>query len=53
MEQAVHVAFVAQMECVVERDGKPILDVTAPPEQMDSTDALLSQVNTLKTAEYF
>ena len=29
-KQEVHVVFVAQMECVVEGGGKPILDVTAP-----------------------
>ena len=41
-----------QMECVVEGDLKLILDVTAPSEQMDTTDAFLNQANTLKTAEH-
>lgn len=29
-EQEVHAIFVDQMECVAERDTKPILDVMAP-----------------------
>ena len=51
-EQEVHAVFVDQMECAVEGVGKPILDVTAPSEQMDTTDAFLNQVHTHKTAEH-
>ena len=50
-EQEVHAVFVDQMVSAVEEVGKPILDVTAPSEQMDTTDAFLSQANTLKAAE--
>ena len=42
----------AQMECVVEGGGKPILDVTAPSEQMDTTDAFLNQASALKAGEH-
>ena len=52
MIQEVHVVFVAQMGCAVEGGGKPILDVTAPSEQMDTTDAFLNQANTLKAAQH-